>query len=244
MHYSANIAILADIESFFGVVFFLIAFVGWVVNLINQSQGKGGANPPNRRGQRPKAQVKRKTQNQIDQFLNQARNQRNDRKQGQTDDVEVVAEPGQTKRRPPKRRRSRREIWEEQTKQQQQKATPPPTKPLAQQPQSRQNTPSRRRTSQSDISERRAQSETKKPSRKQENLPHAVDQSVAEHLSVFSAGRSDSTGQIGLAATTRNARSQGNLIGNLLRSKDGIKNAILLNEILSPPAALRNRDSI
>ncbi|MEW4489489.1 hypothetical protein AB1L42_15510 [Thalassoglobus sp. JC818] len=238
----ANISLLADIESFFGVVFFLIAFVGWVVNLINQAQGKGGANPPNRRGQRPQAQLKRKTQNQIDQFLNQARNQRNDRNQGGTDDVEVVAEPGQAKRRPPKRRRSRREIWEEQTRREQQKPAPQPSKPIAQQQRPEQK-PQRRRTSQSEAASRRTKNESKQAARPKENLPHAVDQSVAEHLSVFTAARSDSTGEMGIASTTRNARSQGNLIGNLLRNKDGIRNAILLNEILSPPAALRNQRS-
>lgn len=227
---------LADIEGFFGIVFFLIAFVGWVINLVNQNQEqnkKQRKRPGNQAGNRRKQNV----QNEIDQFLGQSRRKPGAGRSPATDDVEVIAPPA-GRRPPPRRRKTREEVWEEQTG-----ASPSPSpkrKPVPAKKEGR------------GLASRHL--ETKKKSKKEplkpkpissiskqveQDLPHAVDASVESHLHTFTAERPNATGQLGMASTTTNQKTKGSALGKMLRSKSGVRNAIILNEILSPPKSLR-----
>ena len=228
--------VLADIEGFMGIVFFLVAFVGWVINLVNQNQGKGN-NQRGPRRPRPAGERKRDVQGEIDEFLTQSRRRKSTTTTTGSDDIEVVSTPKQ-RRRPPRRRKSRQEIWEEQTGKANQPAppTPKPEKPKSRPGQT--------------IASRHLESKTKKKDkpkkqlshineRVEQDLPHSVDASVSSHLQTFSAAAKTSTGQIGILSTTRNAQTKAGIVGKLLKSKDGIRNAIILNEILSPPRSMR-----
>ena len=241
---------LADLEGFFGIVFFLIAFVGWVINLVNQNQEQNKPprrRPPNQPGQRPNQpghRRKKDVQSEIDQFLGQSR--RNSGKQSaiDTDDVEVIAPP--PGRRPaPRRRRTREEVWEEQA------GVTPPQKPKPARPKpatakskgrglaARHLESQERRTSEPAKKPKRSQTGSRLTQQVERDLPHAVDASVAAHLKPFTADSPTSTGQIGITATTSNRKSKGSILGNLLQYKAGIRNAIILNEILSPPKSMR-----
>jgi hypothetical protein len=69
----------------------------------------------------------------------------------------------------------------------------------------------------------------------QQHLPPKVDQAVSEHLGAFAA---QSGGQA--AAARRDAPPAQALLGEL-RSPGGIRRAIMLQEILQRPLALRRR---
>ena len=226
--------ILADIEGFFGIVFFLIAFVGWVINLVNQNQEAQKRAPKRPGGPQVRSQTKSETQREIEQFLQQSQRSSKRMSEFEVDDVEVIAPPA--RRAPPRRRRTREEIIAEQA------GTPPALQK-----------PQRAETRTQLVHERKSQSSKKKratlPNKVQAtskftaminaDLPHAVDQSVSSHLQKFTADSPSSTGQLGMASTTLNRKSKGNLIGDLLRTKRGVQNAIILNEILSPPKSRR-----
>lgn len=227
--------LLADIEGFFGIVFFLIAFVGWVINLVNQNQEAQKRLPKGPGSPQVRSQTKSETQREIEQFLKQSQRSPERMSEFEVDDVEVIAPP--TRRAPPRRRRTREEIIAEQSG----------TTPALQKPQ-------RSETRPQSVNERKSLSRKKKranlPNKVQAtskftamieaDLPHAVEQSVSSHLQNFTAESPTSTGQLGISSTTRNRKSKGNLIGTLLRTKGGIRNAIILNEILSPPKSRRN----
>lgn len=232
--------ILADIEGFFGIVFFLIAFVGWVINLVNQNQEQKKPprrRPPNQAGQRRKKAV----QNEIDQFLGQARRNSGQRPATDVDDVEVIAPPSE-RRAPPRRRRTREEVWEKQTGAAPSKK-PKPASP-SQKPKGRGLASRHLETRESQAKKSAEKPRTPKPissiAKNVENdLPHAVDASVAAHLSKFTAESPTSAGQIGIARTTTNRRTKGSVLGKLLQSKESVRNAVILNEVLSPPKSMR-----
>ncbi|MBT5020461.1 hypothetical protein N8590_01815 [bacterium] len=232
-HFTQHL-LLADIEGFFGIVFFLIAFVGWVINLVSQNQGQNKQQrkrPANQAGNRRKQNV----QNEIDQFLGQSRrNSGADRPQA-TDDVEVIAPPA-GRRPPPRRRKTREEVWEEQT------GAPPSPKPKPVPP----KTKGRGLATRHLETKKKPKKELRKPKsisnlseQVEKDLPHAVDASVTSHLHSFTAENPSATGQLGMASTTSNRKTKGSSLGKLLRSKSGVRNAIIMNEILSPPKSLR-----
>lgn len=242
----SSFCLIADIEGFFGIVFFLIAFVGWVINIVNQNQqqNKPGQRrrPPNQAAQRRKQEV----QHEIDKFLNRSRDDRRREEPVDLDEVEVIAPPP-TRRAPPRKRRTREEVWAEQTGNRPQSETPSPTQQKSRQskrsgPKPRKGLASRHlKTSEP---EKPKKFQKKRPSlaeQVEKDLPHAVDASVSSHMSTFTADQPQAVGQQGISRTTSDRKSEGNLIGQLLKSKQGIRNAIILNEILSPPKAMRNK---
>lgn len=225
--------LLADIEGFFGIVFFLIAFVGWVINLVSQNQekSKNERKPPVRQG---RSGSQRNPRKEIDQFLSQSKRSSNRSRQNDLDEVEVIAPPAQ--RRPPRRRRSRQEILADQA----QSRTPQLEKKQPKHsPRPGEDVSSRHLATLATQREERPPLVSHVAEQVAEHLSHGVDKQVASHLDVFTAAGSVSSGRRGMASTTTARKSQGTLIGSLLRSKSGVRNAIILNEILSPPKSLR-----
>jgi len=230
--------ILADFESFVGIVFFLIAFVGWVINLVNQNQDPTKQNKGPRRNQPQAGNRKQDVQGEIDQFLNQSRRRKGEPNRPGNDDIEVVSAPGQ-QRRPPRRRRTRQEVWEQQTGQQPQPLSQETTAPAVQ-PRPGEALASRHLASTSKKRKKSRKQLSQLNEKIQQDLPHSIDASVSTHLHTFSANSKQATGQIALSSTTRNYKTKGNIVGGLLRSKKNIRDAIILNEILSPPKSRRS----
>ena len=71
------------------------------------------------------------------------------------------------------------------------------------------------------------------------HLPHSVDQSVAHNLGVFSAEASTSTGFLAQAGTRIARNSPAVSLLAALRSPGGVQQAVMMQEILQKPRALR-----
>ncbi len=227
-----NTAILADLGSLFALAFLAISFIGWIINLINAQNP-----PPPPQGQRgaPPRPRDRKVQNEIEQFLREAMGQRapGGNKPEPQGDVERVPAASTARRKPSR------------------KATPARV-PVAPQPMATADEPARsirpggniaNRGSigtqdfgsnisthlQQHMSERMGEHVTR-------DLPHSVSQNVSAHLGTFTAqGRDPRTGvrpATALAAETAALMRE-------LRQPAGMRKAIMLREILSPPLALR-----
>lgn len=95
-------ALLADFGGFFAILFLLISFIGWIINMINAQ------NPPpapNRGPQRRPRARDSKVQNEIEQFLQEAmgNKQRARQEEVPADEIEVV-EAAPPRRQPPRRK--------------------------------------------------------------------------------------------------------------------------------------------
>lgn len=223
---------LAAIDNFFGVIIFVIAFISWVVNLIKQSQEAGGNQQGPRRPARPPQNRNRDVQGEIDEFLTQSRRRPSDNVVSE-EEIEVVSSPKQ-RRRPPRRRKSRQEVWEEQTaKKQQQPQRPQP-------PQPQQASRPGESLSQRHLDTQRNQSAPPLQQTIAKELPHSIDESVAAHLKQFAAAAPTSSGERAMAMTTNRPTTKASIAGKLLKSQNSIRDAIILNEILSPPKARRS----
>lgn len=234
MRIDAPQLILADLEGFFGIVFFLIAFVGWVINLVNQSHDPKGKNQ-NRRSPQAPGQRKENVQKEIDNFLGQSRRSRPATTTEMTDDVELIAAPP-SRRDPPRRRKSREQVWSEQTGRSRHSVPAPEPQPH---PQQRPGEALAAHHLQSKTQDSPPRPVSHLAEQVERDLPHQVDEHVNAHLDRFSAASPNATGQLGILVTTDNRESRASLIGALLRSQAGVRNAIILNEILSPPKSLR-----
>lgn len=246
--------LLGAIEGFFALAFLVIAFIGWILNLINQNQD---ANQRDRKpGQGGGGARRDRVQQDIDDFLNQ------NRRQGQqggrpggggdfvpTQEVEVVERRTPQGRRPPaNRQRDRQEVWEDQVGK-------PAQRQIQPRGQSQQRTQSNRpkrqvksaTQAQSKAEARSAtqvgQSIQNRPSPATElvgqPLPHGVDASVSSHLGKFRAGDPNSIGQSGLLETTADRETPASKLRELMRTRQGRRQAILLGEIMSKPRVLR-----
>jgi hypothetical protein len=229
---------LAALEGFFAIAFFLIAFIGWIVSLANQHQ-----NPPKRgQGGAGDRQRRREVQGEIDEFLTQSRRNRPRQQRREEfvneDEIEIIEPPKRRPaRRPPpqgqQRSRTRREIWEEQTQGEDETASSRSRPPIPEQKpnRSRRSQPPQRTPSPSlgHLAQQVAQ-----------DVPHAVDQSVSSHMGLF--GAAAMTGTRDASETTSRRSSPAVTVLPLLRSKEGIRNAVLLTEILSKPRGLQRRD--
>ena len=232
-------AVLADIGGLFAIGFLLISFVGWVVNLINAQ------NPPpapNRGPQvRPQARD-RKVQNEIERFLQEAMGNKPAPRREETageeiaaDEIEVLA-PG-PQRRPP---------------QQPPAATPRPV--AAPQVQAPKPPPKLQRPG-SGVGSRHMMpsaelgvgvaSHVHDHMREHvglesnQHLPHSVNQGISDHLGTFTAALNDTRKDVKPHYRSRaNTADPTGLIADLRRS-EGMRKAILLQEILAKPRALR-----
>jgi hypothetical protein len=72
-----------------------------------------------------------------------------------------------------------------------------------------------------------------------QHLPHAVDQAVAQHLGVFAADTSSTTGSGSTSTSRTAARIPAVALLQALRSPGGVRQAVMMQEILQRPLALR-----
>lgn len=227
-------ALLADIGGVFAVIFLLISFIGWIINMINAQ------NPPpapNRGPQRRPRARDRKVQNEIEQFLQEAMGSKQAaRDEVPPDEIEVVEVAPQRRAPPP--RRQPRPTPQLQTRQ----------RPAAEQASTERIRPgsgvTKREFSPSTLGagvaahvkdhmrERVGQQTT-------QHLPHAVDQTVTQHLGEFLASPRDTRGGVGPVIRAGTSVPDPTGLITELKQPGGMRKAIVLQEILARPRALR-----
>ncbi len=225
-----------DIGSLFAIAFLLISFIGWIMNLINSQ------NPPpqpNRPPQPPQPR-NRKVQTEIEDFLQQAMGRRSPQPQrpqpgqGDSGGIEII-EP-QQQRRPPSRRSPQKAS-----------AGPLPNATAGgAEPAARpgDNIASRRSVASSDLgkgvrSHLQQHMQPRVGQEAEQHLPHDVETSIAQHLGQFRAADSDTRRGVAPQIRSRAAvKGADHLIADL-RKRGGMRRAIILQEVLSKPRALR-----
>jgi hypothetical protein len=239
-------ALLADIGGIFAVIFLLISFIGWIINMINTQ------NPPpapNRGPQRRPRARDSKVQNEIEQFLQEAMGNKDARREEvPADQIEVVEVAPQ--RRPPTPRRESRppaRPMQRVSVEQPAQERPRPTGGVSsrQSMPSTQFTPSTLGTKPASTLGTKVSAHVKDHMRERvsqettRHLPHAVNQNVTQHLGEVSAGLRDvGEGVRPVFHSLANIPDPSGLIGQL-RSPSGMRAAIVLQEILARPRALR-----
>jgi len=233
-----NPILALDISSLFAIGFVLISFIGWIMNLINAQ------NPPPQPKQPARRPVPRdgKVQNEIEVFLQEAMGRRAPQQpQLGGDDIEII-EPAPQRRRPPQQRPPQRKPLRR--KSQTPATSRPPVKQQSLQPGERLS--SRRLTSSSDRGQNvRSHADDHMQSRVgaqiEQDLPHLVDQGVARNLGEFLADDNDTRRSVAPHIQSRAAVKGATGLIAALREPAGIRQAIMLQQILSKPRALRPR---
>lgn len=244
----------AGIGDAISVIILVIAFLGWLLSLIggkNQAPrgGGGGAHRP------PRPRDDRISQ-EIDAFLREVsgskRPQPGPQRRPPPDEVPIEIVP-EEERRPRLAERTRMQARRVQRQASQQ---PPVSSPrrtgieagapatTQTQQQRRLSTISGRKTFDSDelgaqIRKHLAQymDEHRIDEDVQKDLRRAVDESVRQHLGAFSEGEAG----VEPARSAAGASTRPGQMIQFLRNPTGIRQAIVLNEVLSPPVALRQR---
>jgi hypothetical protein len=214
------------------VAFAAIAFVTWVVNQI-AAQNKAAARRPGPRPARPRND---RIQQEIDQFIQEAAGRRPPRKDVlSADEIEIVSPPAAgrrsaTRRPAPKPSRS---------------ARPAELKPaVAERP--GQAAAQRHLTGPEQLGAGltdhvRTHMDNRVGAEVQQHLPHKVDQEVSQHLGAFAAQSAGRTAQtVDVSAGRRAATPALSLLGEL-RTPGGVRRAIIMQEVLQRPRALRKR---
>lgn len=230
------LVLLADIGGIFAIAFLLISFIGWIINLINTQ------NPPpapNRGPQRRPRARDGKVQNEIEQFLQEAMGNKDPRarREDVADDEIEILEPG-PKRRPP---RERPKKVRTQVARESKGSTEPSARPRRRKPGSgvtgRHMSPSP--LGQSVTSHVKEHMRERVSQESQTHLPHNVDKTVGLHLGEFTADDHDPRSTVVTRFRSRaNVADPTGLI-NELRTQEGMRKAILLQEILAKPRGLR-----
>lgn len=234
--------LLADIGGLFAIGFLLISFIGWVINLINAQ------NPPpapNRGPQRPPPARDRKVQNEIEQFLQEAMGaKRRPPAEVPANEIEIL-EPAPQRRPPTPRPEVNRPVAPPM-------ARPAPTsvanRPAISPPQTRNraggNVSARQVVMSPDLGSGvtghlQSHMQQRVAQESERHLPHAVDQSVSKNLGEFTADDFDPRSLVKPSFRSRaKVVDPGRLIADLHKA-DGLRKAIILQEILSRPLALR-----
>jgi hypothetical protein len=222
-----------NFEGLIAVAFLVISVIGWVIN-----QAGGQKNQGPKPGAAPRPQPKRQqVQSEIDSFLQQAtgkRPARGNADQVAEQDIELVEEaprrvPVAPERRPPSRPQAQprpvaqtgRPAPQPRRTQPQPVRTPNPTPmPRATATALGQGVRQHVAVHMADqISQRVAQ-----------EVPHAIDAMVQQHLGTSMSSRSPVQEQSSAAA----------FIGIDLTNANAIRQAVILNEILSPPLSRRS----
>jgi hypothetical protein len=208
---------------FGGIIFLLFALVSFISWLINQAKGAQQAPPP-RRPNQPGPQRNPQVQREIERFLREAGGQQRPQKPVvEVDDIEIVETP--RSRRPP----AKRKLVEKPRPSQ--RPSLQGAKPAADRPGQRLADRHLAPAAQSAVASEHL------PQRvAAEQLPHDVARSVSEQLGVFAAG--SATG-----VSSRKQKGSSAAFLTELRSPRGIRAAIIMQEILQRPRALRRRTS-
>ncbi|MEZ5940122.1 MAG: hypothetical protein R3C18_01940 [Planctomycetaceae bacterium] len=212
-------------EAFIAFILVVVSIIGWVIKLTRQSEMNQRRHDRRRRGRR----------NEVDDFMDETGRGRSDRSElVDADDIEVVSEP---RRRAPRRTpRSRDEVWREQSgRSQQQPPKPAPRRPVPQPPK-RESLADRHMTSSVGEHVREAMA-PHLGSRVSGDLPHAIDAAVSRDLGTSVSG------QRARRETTGRPLTPADTVRALLKSRKGVRQAIMINEVLSPPLGLRKKKS-
>jgi len=203
-----------------GVIFLLFAFISFISWLMNQVKGAKQVPPP-RRPQPQPGQRNPQVQREIERFLREAggQQQRPGRPEVGVEEIEIVEAPAG--RRPPQKRK----VEKPRPAQAQRPATQSP-KPSADRPGQRFADRHLAAAPKSTVSSAHLSQRTGSG-----NLTGDVSKSVSKHLGIFAAAENEITRReqpvISAAFLTE------------LRSPRGIRNAIIMQEILQRPRALR-----
>lgn len=249
--------LLADIESVIFVLVVLFSLFGFISNLI-----KGNAGKPQQRGgqQRRPGEL----QNEIDDFLKEvlgdqpAKQRPNQRAQQPAqvefvdDDLEVIAEPEARRLEQQERERQQREQQQRQRELRQQQERERREQQRRKQEEERRRRESRQRKEASapvlfeDPSNRPGQRlkdrhiESTVESHVKSYMAHTVEQQQLGRGTVspiVGVGLADYSDQSGVDTSSQIAQT----LHSILRSPQGVQQAILMNEILSRPKGLQSR---
>lgn len=210
------VVLAADFGGVIFLIFAFVSFISWLMNQLNANKGKPQPRPQNRPG--PRAQNPQ-IQREIDRFLREAAGQKR-RPEVKVDEIEIVQAP--QGRRPPSPRKAGER--------------PRPTS-SAPRPAAPKNRPGQKLADRhlSTAGPSAVASEHLESRVASEHLPQGVAKSVSSHLGVFAAGQ-PAAGQ----ATNRPRTASAELFATL-RTAEGMRSAIILQEILQRPRALRHR---
>jgi len=214
------------------VAFAAIAFVTWVVNQIN-AQNKAAARRPGPRPARPRND---RIQQEIDQFIQEAAGRRPPRKEVlSADEIEIVSPPTRGRRPGPGRSAP---------------ASSRPARPAQPTPASverpGQAAAQRHLTGSEQLGAGltdhvRTHMDNRVGAEVQQHLPHKVDQEVSQHLGAFAAQAAGSAAQSADPLAGRRDAMPALLLLGELRSPGGVRRAIMMQEILQRPRALRKK---
>jgi hypothetical protein len=209
-----------------------IAFVIWVVKQI-AAQNNAAARRPGPRPARPRND---RIQQEIDEFIQEAAGRRPPRKDVlSADEIEIVSPPA-AGRRPAPRRPAQK--------------PPRPIRPTAP------KLPGAERPGQAAAQRRltgpeqlgagltdhvRTHMDNRVGAEVQQHLPHKVDQEVSQHLGTFAAQSAGPMPQPVETSAGQRAALPALALLTELRSPGGVRRAIILQEILQRPRALRKR---
>lgn len=226
----------ADLGGLIAIAFMIISFIGWLSNLANKDSQK----PPVRRERKPQD---RKIRDEIDAFLQEATGGKPSKRPTRVErdpdildaaDVEVVSTPTQQRPKPQRSQTQRRPL------------TSTPQRSLS-------GTTSSRRPPRQEVTQRLGQESSLGQTLSRHVQSHmaervalqasrdvepSVDDSVAAHMGNFSADLSGSVPTHPVASVTPAA---GELL-KMLRNPEGVRQALVLGEVLNPPLAMRRSD--
>lgn len=219
----------------FGFVIFLafaaISVFSWIIKQVNVNKRP---QPAPRRPQPVAAARPRndRIQQEIDQFLKEAANRRAPQGRGDVldaDDIEIVSPPAAARRPPPSRRPATAAAPTRRPAQPVQAAPPPPRRPgeeLA--GRHIQNSPG---LGQQAVEQSRQRMDERVAAQAAQHLPHAVDKGVSQHLGAFAAEAPIVAGS--------GTRAPAAVLLAALGSPAGVRQAVIMQEILQRPRALR-----
>lgn len=209
-----------------------IAFVSWVVNQIS-AQNKAAQRRPGPRPARPRND---RIQQEIDQFIQEAAGRRPARRDVlSADEIEVVSPPPRSRRPAPRRTVS--------TPARGLRPAAPPPAPVGRPGQAAAD----RRLTGSDqlgaglTDHVRTHMDNRVDAQVQKYLPHTVDQEVSQHLGSFAAQSSEGSAPLPSGAAGGREATPTQTLLEELRAPGGVRRAIVMQEILQRPLALRNR---
>lgn len=204
------------------LAFIVISIISWIMNQVKANQ------PPQaqRRPQPAPRPRNDRIQQEIDQFLKEASGRRPPPQRGEVldaDDIEIVSSPSPSRRSPPRR-------------------TPPAQRPPAPVPAQRrpgEDLAGRHLAPTAPQATPRSRMDERVAAQSALHLPHSVDQSVAKNLGVFAAEASTSSGSQAHLGTRISWHSPAATLLTALRSPGGVQQAVMMQELLQKPRALR-----
>lgn len=224
MHMPVPPPILAlELGGFIAAAFVVISLIGWVINQINAHNHPA----PPRRPARPPRPRNERIQEEIDQFIQEAGGRKRAPQVLSADEIEIV-EPPRKQRRPPAARPAAAAPRERKAP-----ARPRPGEGVATR---RMAGPEQLGTDLRDHV--RAYMDDRVAAQVQRDLANEVAVGVAEHLGSFTAPQQ---GAVGLRAMPAAAPLRAATLLADLRDPDGVRKAIMINEVLQPPLSLRGR---